>query len=345
MILSLVLAVLATQAQGAPQAAPRQVRWTPFDGVALSVNQEVLTMRSLTRDLVRWRRENPDANEAQQRAVEGELVRERVKTLLRTQGGEDMGIAEDVVQRRVRDNMDRIQARQNGWVGMSKFLESRDLTTAELKVLLRSQMLGELWEDSITGKGPGTGQRVVVDRYVRPGRLQFLHREALAKDESLMALGGTPERVRIQQIVLDPAKLGGLEPARALAESLRQQHAAGTSFDQLVSEHSAQPDNRGMGEYETSRLVRIEPALGEFLTRAQPDEVSSPIVGARGVLRVVKLLERAPRTAPAFTDLGVQKKLTDQDTSATDTRRLGRAYDRRMQSSWVWPPEFSKRAE
>lgn len=336
----LVLALCAQQQAPAVQAPAPQARWMPFDGVALTVNHDLLTVRGVTRDLVRWRRENPGANEAQRRAVEAELVRERVKQFLRTQGGEDMGIAEEVVQRRVRDNMDRIQARQNGWVGMSKFLESRDMSTDELKTMLRSQMLGELWEDAVTGKGPAAGQRPIADRHVRPGRLQFLHRAAQAGDDALAALGGTPERVRIQQIVLDPARLGGLAAARALAEEIRAKLDSGASFDELVAAHSAQPDNRGTGEYETLRIVRIEPALGEFLSKAKDGETSAPVEGARGVLRIVRLLERVPRSVPAFGDLATQKKLAERDQEAADQRRLGRAYGQRMAGSWVWPQEY-----
>lgn len=340
MSLLLVLALLLPQDASAPQGPAPAPRWLPFDGVALTVNHDLLTVRGVTRDLVRWRRENPGATEAQLRATEAELVRERVKQFLRTQGGEDMGIAEEIVQRRVRDNMDRIQARQNGWVGMSKFLASRDMTTDELKTMLRSQMLGELWEDAVTGKGPAAGQRPVADRHVRPGRLKFLHREAQQSDDALAALGGAPERVRIQQIVLDPARLGGLQAARALADEIRAKLAAGVPFDELVAAHSAQPDNRGIGEYETLRIVRIEPALGEFLSGAKAGDTSAPVAGARGVLRIVRLLERVPRSVPEFGELATQKKMAERDQQAADLRRLGRAYEHRMAGSWVWPQEY-----
>lgn len=340
MTLLAVLALCAPQQAPAAQGPAPAARWMPFDGVALTVNQDLLTVRGVTRDLVRWRRENPGATEAQLRAVEAELVRERVKQFLRTQGGEDMGIAEEIVQRRVRDNMDSIQARQSGWVGMSKFLSSRDLTTDELKTILRSQMLGELWEDAVTGKGPAAGQRPVADRHVRPGRLQFLHRAAQESDDALGALGGAPERVRIQQIVLDPARIGGLQAARALAEEIRAKLDAGVSFDELVAAHSVQPDNRGIGEYETLRLVRVEPALGEFLAKAEPGDTSAATAGSRGLLRIVRLLERFPRSVPEFGELATQKKMAQRDRLAADQRRLARAYESRMAASWVWPPEY-----
>lgn len=324
---------------GRPQSAPTERR-LPFDGVALTVNQSVLTRRGLGRDMLRWRRDNPDAGEAQVRAAEAELLRARVNELVRVQAGEDMGLPEEAVQVRVRDAMDRIQKRQNGWVGMSRFLQSRDMTTAEIKVALRGQMLGELWEDSVTGKGPAQGQRVVADRHVRPGRLKLLYDRALETEEGLALLGGAPERIKLQQIVLDPARAGGVEAARKLGEELAAKIASGADFGALVAEHSATPSNQGVGEYETARLSRVEPTLAPFVAAAKPGETSAPIAGPRGVVRIVKLLERFERRAPVFEALQTQATLRAREEERLDGQRLASAYKTRMEGSWIWPSEF-----
>lgn len=342
------LLCLATQ-DAAPAPAGRQQsapleRRLPFDGVALTVNQSVLTRRGLGRDMLRWRRDNPESSEAQMRAAEVELLRARVKELVRVQAGEDMGLPEEAVQVRVRDAMDRIQKRQNGWVGMSRFLQSREMTTAEIKVALRGQMLGELWEDSITGKGPAQGQRVVADRHVRPGRLKLLYERALETEEGLALLGGAPERVKLQQIVLDPARVGGVEAARALGEELAAKIAAGADFGALVAEHSAAPSNQGIGEYETARLSRVEPTLAPFVARAKADETSAPIPGPRGVVRIVKLLERVERRAPDFASLATQDTLRKREEERLDAQRLAQGYQIRMEGSWIWPSEFREAA-
>jgi len=349
--MSAILASLLCLAPQAPAPAPAGSRQSapverrlPFDGVALTVNQSVLTRRGLGRDMLRWRRDNPDAGEAQTRAAEVELLRARVNELVRVQAGEDMGLPEDAVQVRVRDAMDRIQKRQNGWVGMSRFLQSREMTTAEIKVALRGQMLGELWEDSITGKGPAQGQRVVADRHVRPGRLKLLYERALETEEGLALLGGAPERVKLQQIVLDPARLGGVEAARQLGDELAAKIAAGADFGALVAEHSAAPSNQGVGEYETARLSRVEPTLSAFVAKAAPGEASAPIPGPRGVVRIVKLLERFERRAPGFDALQTQSTLRTREQERLDSQRLAQAYKARMEGSWIWPSEFREAA-
>jgi parvulin-like peptidyl-prolyl isomerase len=324
---------------GRPQSAPVERR-LPFDGVALTVNQSVLTRRGLGRDMLRWRRDNPDAGEAQMRAAEAELLRSRVNELVRVQAGEDMGLPDEAVQARVRDALDRIQKRQNGWVGMSRFLQSRDMTTSEIKVALRGQMLGELWEDSITGKGPAQGQRVVADRHVRPGRIKLLYERALETEEGLALLGGAPERVKLQQIVLDPSRVGGIEAARKLGDELAAKLAAGADFGALVAEHSAVASNQGIGEYETARLARVEPTLAPFLAGARTDETSAPIPGPRGVVRLVKLLERVERRSPTFASLSTQDTLRKREQERLDGQRLARAYKGRMSGSWIWPSEF-----
>ena len=64
--------------------------WRNF-GAILIVNEEMLTARTLLRDLARINRRRPLADESEWREAEREVRTERVKDALRVQAGQDLG--------------------------------------------------------------------------------------------------------------------------------------------------------------------------------------------------------------------------------------------------------------
>jgi parvulin-like peptidyl-prolyl isomerase len=322
--------------------------WRPMDGVVVIVNSDIITRSQLETDLRRAAREGRINTETERRAAELQLLRERLRERLRVQGGHNLGLPEEQINALVKDNLERLREREQGVMGLSRFLQSRDVSPQEAPRLLRDDILGQTWQSSVTGEGLGPLGRRFADTWVRPGKLPQLYEGALRRPADLSAIGGLPARAKLQQIVLDPEKSGGDEVALALLRSLRERVLAGEDLGPLVREHSLVRDEDGIGEVELSRLRELFPELHEFAARAAPGDLSAPIESrsqGQRLFRLVRLLERSEEQRPELRDPTVQRKLLARAKEREETSRLERAYADLMRSSYAWPPELAERPE
>src|SRR6185436_4231593 len=83
------------------------------------------------------------------------------------------------------------------------------MTPEDMRSDIEKYVLREMWEASRTGQGPNAQQKVIVDRYVRPGTLRLRY-ATFARDPALVSrIGGESSQVVLQILELDPAKVGG----------------------------------------------------------------------------------------------------------------------------------------
>ncbi|MBL8863875.1 MAG: peptidylprolyl isomerase [Planctomycetes bacterium] len=334
-------------AQGAGAEDPAAGRpWRTVDRPVVIVNQDLITASRLERDLRQYERNRPLTTDTERRAAERQILTDRVKERLGIQAGANLGVDERLIDRRVADSMERLRERENGVVGLARFLESRDISGPDVRLRLRDDIYGQLWTSGQTGEAPGPLGRVTVDRYVRPGALRFQYQQALLRPAEVEALGGSVGLVRFQQIVLDPARLGGLDAAREEARSLAQRVAAGEDMAELARLHGGDPGSDGVTEVEEARLAELFPEIASFTARATPGEISTPIASearGRSLVRVVRFLERRAPVEPEFRDAQLQGKLRQTTQNRLEQYRLESAYAALLRGSYVWPPELAGR--
>jgi hypothetical protein len=334
--------------QPAAASAPARTEggWRELDRVVMVVNQDIITSSRLSLSLAQLMRTRKLSSDTERRAAEMQILGERVRERLAVQAGANLGIDEKLIERRVQENLDRLRERENGTVGLARFLQSRDVSAQEAPRLLKEDIYSQIWHDGVTGEGPGALGRVVADRYVRPGALPMFYRMALERPADLEAIGGSVARVKFQQIVLDVAQSGGEEPARALAAALKARVEAGEDMGSLARNYGTAREGDGVSEAEQARLRELFPEIEAFTSKAAAGQVSDPIASSlRGkpLLRVVRLLERTEARVPDLTDATVQEKLRKRALERLDQSRLEQAYAGLLRSSYVWPPELAGR--
>lgn len=323
--------------------------WKTADSIVMIVNQDVITESQLRADLDRLRRTQKITTNTEINAARMRILGERVRKRLRVQAGAILGVDEKLIDARVRDSLDSMLKRENGPVGLAKFLDSRDVTGPEVQRLLREDIYDQLYSDGLTGDAPGPLGRLTADRYVRPGSLSMYYRQSLDIPREMEELGGTVGRVRFQQIVLDVAQAGGSEAANELARSLAARIEAGEDMGLLARQYGGLREGDGVLDLEEVRLREFFPEIATFVATATPNQVSPPIeTSPRNqpdvrILRLVRFLDRQQPIVPSFEDAKVQDKLRTRAQQRLEQWRLETGYTTLMRSSYVWPPEFAAR--
>lgn len=341
----LLLGALA-QAPAPIGPAPAAGPWQTVDRIVMVVNQDIITESQLLRDLQQLARQRKLTTETERRAAEMQILGDRVRQRLRIQAGAIAGVDEKMIDARVNDSLEQMQKRENGVVGLSKFLASREVSGPDVRRLLRDDIYDQIYRDGQTGDAPGPLGRVVADRYVRPGALSLLYRQAIERPAEMEALGGTVGSVKFQQIALDVAQVGGPEAARELARGLLARIEAGEDMGSLARQFSGARDSDGVTEVEEARLRDLFPEIAAFTAQAAPGQLSSPLESApRGtpVVRIVRFLERKAANAPDFAAAGVQSKLRERAQERLEQYRLESGYTALLRASYVWPPELAGR--
>ncbi|MCY2960649.1 MAG: peptidylprolyl isomerase [Planctomycetota bacterium] len=330
-----------------PRPAQDSARpWRTVDRIVMVVNQDIITESQLLRDLQSVARTRKLTTDTERRAAESQILGDRVRQRLRVQAGAILGVDEKLIDARVADSLEQMQKRENGVVGLSKFLESRDVSGPDVRRLLRDDIYDQLYRDGLTGDAPGPLGRVVADRYVRPGALHLQYVQAVDRPAEMDALGGSVGRVKFQQIILDISQSGGADAARELARGLVARIEAGEDMGSLAREVGGVREGDGVTDVEEARLRELFPEIAAFTEKAAPGQLSSPIETApRGkpLLRIVRFLERTPAKVPEFADATVQSKLRERSQERLEQYRLEGGYAALLRSSYVWPPELSGR--
>ena len=333
-------------------AAAKDEGWRDLDIVLQIVNEDMLTSRTLIREMARWNRTRPITNASERAEAEQMIRRESIKESLRVQAGEDLGVDPAQLDRQVKDWLRRMQERLQGSAGMSNYLADRDRTLYEEQEYTRNALHALLWDNHVTGQGStGEGARPTRDTYVRPGFLTYTYRQCVEHPELLEVVGGNAPSVVLQVLFVDPQAAGGEEAGEKLAEDLRARIVAGEDMGELVENYDASNTNkqkRGLSEpLLESRLMEVDPPVGAFVAESQPGDVSGLIPfqskDKKAYWRIVRFVERRDAVIPPLDSIEVQTKLTARIREDLSEWRRAEGLGKLVRAAYIWPPELKPR--
>lgn len=337
--MTILLPILALALlQDAEPAGPPPVdgAWQDFDGVALIVNNEIVTLRELNNLLRDARSEGAGTTAEEANEMLSQVAETTVTIALQTQAGRELGIPAEAVAETVERYLDD-QRRSKSAKETETWLQTEG--AADLGVL-RQQVTRELyrsfWIQGEVGRGTSWG-RAYTDRYVRPGQL----REAYIINEGMLS---DPATYRLQFLVLPAAAWGDAETAKEALEGFRADIEGGADMGALVDEFGAVlRDSRGITDWVPAPNI-TDPAIQAFCAEAGEGALSpvlplsSPSGGLEGyqLVRVVARIEG--QDAPDFADSLLQSKLEELIQKRWDDARLIAASDRLWRSGFVRGP-------
>lgn len=342
MLSFLTTLTLALGAQGAPAPAPQEpaaegaAAWQDFDGVALIVNDQIVTFRELDALLRDARQGAPATTADETSALLAGVAENTITKQLQTQAGRELGIPTDAVAQTVErylsdERRDKTAQETESWLADEG---AGDL--GQLRRQVTSELYRTFWVQGETGRGVSWG-RPYRDRYVRPGQLH----EAYVVNEALLS---DPNTYRLQFLVLPTAAWGDPETARAALQDFRTEIEGGADMGALVDEYGAAlRETRGITDWLT------EPGIKDESVRAFVEEAAegalSPVLEFRApsgavegfqLVRVVARIEG--QGAPTFQDAQLQTRLEDLIQSRWDEARLTTASDRLWQTGYIRGP-------
>jgi hypothetical protein len=323
--------------QQPPQPAPAADGWREVDGMYMIINQDTVTQRQITS---RLQAHMADHAGEDVKAAKSALEQEICLAAIGTQAGETMGIDPLLIARSVHDWEQRIIDRQGGLDGYSKWLTKLGTTAEEMREQTRRSVLRQVWEESRTGKGPNQQQRVIADRYVRPGLLRMRYAQITHEPRYVGLIGGTPSKVVLQILEIDPAKVGGTALAEASATKIRARIATGAStFDEESGFCIAGSKTGEREPFDESALPNADPGLARLVFAAKDGDVL-PLVPPQETIpewRIVKLVRRIPAVVPEFEAPGLQTKIRGMIEDSLDDMRLSAARKQQFEGSYIWP--------
>lgn len=321
--------------------------WQELDRVVMIVNQDILPMGRMMRDLERYLANRPRPSKSEMQRLQTEIQTLHVRNSLAAQAGQDLGADEKLVDRIVGDHMERQIADHNGVAGMAAFLESQRMTTEDMRRNLREQLYGEAWEETVTGRGTGVGARASKDRWIRPGLRKFHYENAVRHEEALAALGGRPETWKLQILALPCANFGGPDKTTELARDLKRQIEEGADMSELVQRYRPSDKERGLVEGSARAIRANDKAIAAFAATAAEAAVSEPLplqTDQGDFVRLVRLVARDAAVRPEFASPTCQEALVENAQKDLDGYRLERAYVGLFRSAYVWPEELKQSA-
>ncbi len=283
-----MLAALALGAGPAPES-PAPARTLPVDGVAATVNDQVITVaevRGAMQPTERALRETQaDAaldrklEEAYAQAREALIERALILDYFRQQAG--MSLPDSIVDSR----LDEIVRNKfgNNRLAFRKALDAEGLTLEEWRTNLKNAMIVASLRD-----------REVDSRVsVPPRAVRQAYEDAADKFR-------TPEQVRAAMILFN----GGATDAeravkRNLAEDVRARLAAGEPFDVLARQVSEGPAAQAGGDLGWIDPSTRRPELAAALAALKPGGLS-PVLEAGGDFYLLKVAARRPASVIPF---------------------------------------------
>ncbi|MFN0245056.1 MAG: peptidylprolyl isomerase [Planctomycetota bacterium] len=348
----LCLALLAAQ-DGSAQSTSNASDdgWKDLDRVAMIINEEIITDREITKVLNRVRNAQPINSRAALQQAIGEIGGEQVRQKLWVQAGQDLGVEGAQIERLVDDQLDRLKERHEGAAGFSAFLQSQDLDQNQARDQLRQDIYGDVWERYVSGDGPAPGRRPSVDTYVRPGAYRFRYEQIVTEvtgaPSELARIGGRPPQIAFQLLILDPKQAPDVAEARKLADSLRARIEAGEDMTKLIQQYGVKMRNDGLiDKVDEERLAQMDRELGTFVRAAQPGQLSEVLPYKNDEVstwRIVRLVERSDVDVPDLDRASVQKKLDEVIRADLREYRKEASFQRLLRTSYVWPPQLTKR--
>jgi hypothetical protein len=316
------------------------------DEVVQIVNEDMLTSGTFLRAM-RIENQGKPIPRDQAGRIEQKVHENSVKYALRIQAGQDMGLDPAQVDREARAHIEDMRDKM-GPTEFAETLRRSSMTLYEYQEWIRDRLYSSFWENYITGSGSvGQGARPSRDRFVRPGFVRFRYQQCLEHPQLLPEIGGRDQSVILQQLILDPKEVGGVDAAKTLAGDLRRRILGGEDMSELVERYGALKANHGMNEPHPEALIaKADPALGIFIAEAKPGELSEvqefTARGRTGV-RIARLIERLPAVVPELSSIEVQKKLAQGARKDLSDWRLDQAFKVLFRASYVWSPSEEPR--
>ncbi len=352
--LGLVLSASALGGQEPPQSEPwsappqmpeaqapldeRAIEWV--DRTRAVVHDMILTQSDMASIVARARHDNPEQARDPKALNElsMKLLNARVDDLLEIQACRDAGFDPERIEQLVRLRVEDYVRSHGGPARTAEFLAERGLTPNDLHDDMNERLLSMTWREMVTGESPGITGRVQRDRYVRPGQLHAVYLIACQPTEArwIQLLGGEPERVTLQSLVL-PVDAQGTEAALQQAAEIREEALDGADFGQLVRTWSVLTANDGISRpnpvqdlVQLSQLRHGDDQLGRFVREAPVGEISPPLASAtdpseRPMVFLYRMVERLPTRLPEFGEEQTQTRLRKEIQRLTDDRRLSTA--------------------
>lgn len=319
-------------------AAPVQDKtaWLDFDGVALIINNDIVTLRELNSLLAKAKQRRAATTDQESRALLEAITEDKIITQLQSQAGSEMGIAEEDINRTI----DRYLAEQRRGKSAEETEQWLASSGAEDLGQMRQNVSGELyrsfWIENQRGNGAG-GSRPSRDRYVRPGQLS----EAYVVNKDAL---GDPTTFRLQFLVLANNAWGDAETARDALLGFRAEIEAGADMGALVDEYGAVlRETRGISNWIPLKGIEDEQirvfcerseagALSEVLELQGPDKDTQGFQ----LVRIAARIEGQP--APPFRDGPTQSSLAERLQRGWDNMRVTRGSDKLWRSAFIRLP-------
>ena len=320
-----------------------RVGWRSLDEVVLIVDEDVISKGEFMYLIELERRRTALNTRRQVNELFERLTVDQADRILATQAGRDLGIDPEQVELRVQQSIHEM-VDQFGVTELSRQLRGRGYDSKRWRDQRADELYRQHWEALKMGKLPNQNGRFIQDRYVRPGYLRYMFDRLIGDDEILLELGGRPEEVVVQNVLIGASKDdGGVEGARRKAAAIRLECMAGKDFAEFVEPGT---ENQGIVDAKPTSKYRVFPGIHDFLMRAEVGDVSKPISveneGRIVAWRVVKLLERRERTTPDFESPEVQKRVEELTLRDMDQMRLHLALNELYESAYVWPDTVRK---
>jgi hypothetical protein len=312
--------------------------WTLLNRVEVIVNEDIITYRDLLNEIRLLQARGAINTEADMRAAESKVLRERIRNLLEVQAGQDLGLPREVLVQQVESVMKREVEEAGGVTAMAEQLKRRQTDSSDRREAWTERLYSITWNRIVTGEQPGASGRPTQDRYVRPGMRLFVHRTVLETPWEYSRFGGVSPAASFRLLMIDYLSHGGRAEARE-------------DFEMLVDAHGVLKGDRAVIRTEVERLRSLEPEIATFLEDAKPGDTSKVLtahllgpdgrpIPAWGVARMIEEVEAA---APDFNELGVQLKLHEFAEETFDARRIENALAELFHWAFVWPPQYADR--
>lgn len=344
-----------------PQARPQPGQRPPenlLDRIEIIVNDDVIRYREIGREAQRTASGREITTSQDVAMLYSEVTSKLVENMLRRQAGQDLGLDPKLIQLQVQGHTDRFIESAGSVLEASEILKRADLDSAEATEMWEGQLYNLVWEESVTGRGPGASGRQVRDRYVRPGQIAARYREYVNPVPWLPRrnpeeIGGEDARYVLQEFIASGLSIG-MEDAFAICKEAHQAALDGVEFEELHARYSGgvrTPGAPAPWDEQSHSVMRIADAYpdmaGWIENRAEPDSISPifPIVfqGQPAGYRFVRYVRTVPAELPALNDPGTQDRIRKLLLKETDDLRINESLNGLFEKAYVWPEELGRR--
>lgn len=329
-------------AQTAPAQTDGELQWTRLDGIALEVDEQIVTWSDFAQMVGTVRERTPVQTREELERLYDEITAYFLRQSLKQQAGSEMDLPLDRLNAILSQRLEEQRA-PAGALGYGEQLRSRGLDPLSEFNASRQDAFRIAWENEVLGRAGLGVERPRVDRFVRPGELRAFHRQFSEMESAPV--------VRLRLMDVSSKATGGLESARQLTEQLLVDLEAGEPFDDLFEVYGTRFRETLGVQPPVSSAQLEDPELRAFAESAEPGDFSlvlpyweptpgggeSRSGGDPDGYRIATLLSReAPQETPEFERLEFQRTLRQRLLAETDRRRLAQATATRFDRSHVW---------